>query len=255
MAARKSEDIEKLRNAFGIAADHVEGETWDSEAQERRRQEREAKRREQEKVRQERKERQEQEAKERERLRCCSKICDLTDRTQPFSLTLHVCVHDAGRSERSVSLRKIVDARKNGHAMRKTIDGSPRRRMRRSRSAAAAGEAEAAAPRTLADAMKAAGVGAERGAVAGPMPSLPRLGQGKAGTEGKRRTPIPAQRVVVKSPPERAVAVVAVPSVLPPLPLPPLLAAAAAAAIRLPAADLPLQHRPVHRLRRIKLPV
>lgn len=52
VAARKAEEIERLRNAFGIAQDHVEGETWDPEAQNRRREDRHREREEKRKKRQ-----------------------------------------------------------------------------------------------------------------------------------------------------------------------------------------------------------
>ena len=41
VAARKAEEVERLREAFGISKDHQEGETWDPEAQARRKAERE----------------------------------------------------------------------------------------------------------------------------------------------------------------------------------------------------------------------
>jgi len=44
VAARKEEEVARLRRAFGISDDHREGETWDPEARARRQAERVAKR-------------------------------------------------------------------------------------------------------------------------------------------------------------------------------------------------------------------
>lgn len=44
VAARKEEEVERLRRAFGIAEDHREGETWDPDARARRQAERVIKR-------------------------------------------------------------------------------------------------------------------------------------------------------------------------------------------------------------------